>query len=46
MVGQMKTTLTISDAVMDELRKTAQRTGKTISELVETALRNLLSEST
>ena len=43
MVTHMKTTLNISDAVMDDLRKTAQRTGKTMSELVETALRSLLS---
>ena len=43
MVNHMKTTLNISDSVMQDLRREAQKTGKTMSELVETALRNLLS---
>jgi hypothetical protein len=38
----MKTTLVISDAVMERLREEAVRQGRTISELVETALRSLL----
>jgi len=38
----MKTTLNIDDGVMDRLRREAARTGKTMSELVETALRLLL----
>ena len=42
MVCHMKTTLNIDDGVMDRLRREAARTGKTMSELVETALRLLL----
>ncbi|MDH5643664.1 MAG: ribbon-helix-helix protein, CopG family, partial [Gemmatimonadota bacterium] len=38
----MKTTLNIDDTVMARLRKEAARTGRTMSELVETALRRLL----
>jgi hypothetical protein len=38
----MKTTLQIDDRVMARLRAEAARTGKTMSELVETALRRLL----
>ena len=38
----MKTTLNIDDSVMDQLRREAVRTGRTMSELVETALRRLL----
>lgn len=38
----MKTTLNIADAVMDELRQEAARQGRTMSELVEAALRLLL----
>ncbi|HEX9581443.1 MAG TPA: ribbon-helix-helix protein, CopG family [Gemmatimonadales bacterium] len=38
----MKTTLNIDDSVMARLRREAARTGRTMSELVETALRNLL----
>jgi Ribbon-helix-helix protein, copG family len=37
----MKTTLQIDDAVMARLRQEAARTGRTMSELVETALRRL-----
>ena len=37
----MKTTLNIDDTVMTELRREAARQGRTMSELVETALRNL-----
>jgi serine/threonine protein kinase len=42
MVAHMKTTLNIDDTVMARLRREAARTGKTMSELVETALRQLL----
>jgi hypothetical protein len=37
----MKTTLNIDDTVMAELKREAVRQGRTMSELVETALRNL-----
>jgi hypothetical protein len=39
----MKTTLNIDDAVMIELQREAARQGRPISELVETALRLMLS---
>lgn len=42
MVHHMKTTLNIDDTVMAALRREASRTGRTMSELVETALRQLL----
>ena len=42
MVYHMKTTLNIDDTVMARLRREAARTGRTMSELVETALRLLL----
>jgi plasmid stability protein len=42
----MKTTLNIDDTVMARLRREAARTGKTMSELVETALRQLLRPRT
>ncbi len=42
MVSHMKTTLNIDDTVMDRLRRESARTGRTMSELVETALRHLL----
>lgn len=42
MVNLMKTTLNIDDSVMVRLKREAARTGRTISELVETALRDLL----
>ena len=38
----MRTTLNIDDTVMKELRREALRQGRTMSELVETALRLLL----
>ncbi len=38
----MRTTLNISDSVMKELKQEAARQGRTMSELVETALRMLL----
>ncbi|MFN8572042.1 MAG: ribbon-helix-helix protein, CopG family [Gemmatimonadaceae bacterium] len=38
----MKTTLNIDDSVMIRLKREAARTGRTMSELVEIALRNLL----
>ena len=37
----MKTTLNIDDAAMAELKQEAARQGRTMSELVETALRSL-----
>ena len=42
MVIHMKTTLNIDDTVMDRLRAEAARSGRTMSELVEMALRQLL----
>jgi len=42
MVFHMKTTLQIDDGVMVRLKREAARTGRTMSELVETALRGLL----
>jgi hypothetical protein len=41
MVSHMKSTLNLDDSVMARLRREAARTGRTMSELVETALRNL-----
>ena len=42
MAFHMKTTLNIDDTVMAELKREAARQGRTMSELVETALRLLL----
>ncbi|MSO49781.1 MAG: ribbon-helix-helix protein, CopG family [Acidobacteria bacterium] len=42
MVFHVKTTLTIDDSAMVRLRRQSARTGRTMSELVETALRRLL----
>lgn len=42
MVFHMKTTLEIDEGVMRRLKAEAARQGKTMSELVETALRRLL----
>ena len=42
MVFHMKTTLNIDDTVMARLRRESARSGRTMSELVETALRQLL----
>lgn len=42
MVSHMKTTLNIDDTVMAQLKREAVRQGRTMSELVETALRLLL----
>jgi plasmid stability protein len=42
MVSHMKTTLNIDDTVMTQLRHEAARQGRTMSELVEMALRRLL----
>ena len=42
MVSHMKTTLNINEHVMRELKAEAARQGTTMSELVETALRQLL----
>jgi hypothetical protein len=46
MVDHMKTTLNIDDTVMDRLRRESARSGRTMSELVETALRQLLQRRT
>lgn len=42
MYFHMKTTLNIDDTVMAELKREAARQGRTMSEMVETALRLLL----
>ena len=42
MVFHMKTTLEIDDGIMRRLKAEAARQGKTMSELVESALRRLL----
>ena len=42
MLFHMKTTISIDDSVMARLRRESARTGRTMSELVETALRRLL----
>jgi hypothetical protein len=42
MAFHMKTTLNIDDAVMAELKREAAKQGRTMSEMVETALRLLL----
>jgi len=41
MASHMKTTLNIDDSVMAQLKREAARQGRTMSELVETALRGL-----
>lgn len=42
MVFHMKTTLTISDVTMREVKREAARRGQTMSTLVEAALRSLV----
>jgi plasmid stability protein len=42
MVSHMKTTLNLDDTVMAELKREAARQGRTMSDLVETALRLML----
>ena len=44
MVFHMKTTLNIDDTVMARLKREAARQQRTMSDLVETALRNLFRE--
>ena len=44
MVIHMKTTLNISEIVMKQLKEEAARQGKTMSELVEVALRGLFQQ--
>ncbi|MYB53944.1 MAG: ribbon-helix-helix protein, CopG family [Acidobacteriia bacterium] len=44
MVFHMRTTLTISDSLMQRLRQEAARRGTTMSQLVEAGLRRVLSE--
>ena len=46
MVCHMKTTLNIDDTVMAQLKREAARQQRTMSELVETALRMLFRSST
>ena len=46
MVCHMKTTLNIDDSVMAQLKREAARQRRTMSELVETALRLLLQGQT
>ena len=45
MVYHMKTTLNIDQSVMAQLKREAARQGRTMSELVETALRMLFRSS-
>lgn len=45
MVFHMKTTLVIDDTVMMRLKEEAARSGRTMSELVEVALRRLLDDT-
>jgi hypothetical protein len=44
MVSHMKTTLNIDDTVVAQLKREALRQGRTMSDLVETALRTLFRE--
>jgi hypothetical protein len=44
MVFHMKTTLSISDATMRAVKREAARRGQTMSELVESALRQALGQ--
>jgi hypothetical protein len=44
MAFHMKTTLNIDDTVMAQLKREALRQGRTMSDLVETALRTLFRE--
>ena len=46
MVASIETTLNIDDTVMDRLRCESARTGRTMSELVEMALRQFLQRRT
>ena len=42
MIIHMKTTLNISEVIMGQLKREAARQGRTMSELVEAALRTML----
>lgn len=44
MVNHMKTTLNIDEVTMTRLRREAARRGRSMSELVEAALRKMLAE--
>jgi len=44
MVSHMKTTLNISDVIMRQLKKESAKQGKTMPELVESALRVLFQK--
>jgi hypothetical protein len=44
MVIRMKTTFVLDDRVVERLRSEAARSGRTMSELVEAAIRRLLDE--
>ncbi len=46
MVSHMKTTLNIDDSVMRRLKVEAARQGRTMSEMVESAIRRFLEPST
>lgn len=46
MVCHMKTTLNISDVTMGQLKRAAAKQGRTMSELVEAALRAMLRPRT
>lgn len=44
MVSHMKTTIEIADALLDQARKEARRTGTTMKELIEQGLRQVLKD--
>lgn len=46
MVSHMKTTVEISDALLDEARRTARKEGTTLRALIEEGLRSVLAEHT
>lgn len=46
MVVRMKTTFVLDDRVVDRLKREAARSGRTMSEIVEAAIRRLLDERT
>ena len=44
MVAHMKTTIELSDALLEEAKRVAARDGSTLRELVESGLRRILRE--
>jgi len=44
MIVRMKTTFVLDDRVVDRLRREAVRSGRTMSELVEAAIRRMLDD--